>query len=976
MKYIGKRYSSLIIVIFLLFLSVDLSFGFGLTSSKWDQADMPVHYAINSSGSSDTSVFSGVESSFTTWTNVSNSYLSYTRDGNTSNTSGGVNDGTNLMVWVESGWSYDPNTIGLCSVWSSGGRSLDSDIEFNGEYFTWSSSGEAGKMDVQNIATHEAGHASGLADLYSGADSEKTMYGMSGNGETKKRSLASDDILGIQFLYPTGGGDSTPPDTSISSGPSGTWTSSNNLTYTFTGSDDTTSTANLVYQYQLVGYDASYSSASATTTAYYTSVPNGSYTFKVRAKDQAGNVDLTPATSSLTLNYTSPDTTAPDTSIDSGPSGTITVDSAAFTFSGTDDTSASGNLTFSYYLDGYDFAYSSYGSSTTKSYSGLTDGGYTFYVKSKDEAGNIDPSPASRSFTVALPAPDSTAPDTSITSAPSGTISTTSATFTFSGSDDMTDGTNLVYSYYLQGVDSDFLAYTASTSVTYTGLANSDFTFHVRAKDEAGNVDASPASQSFTVLYSDSGNARPIAAAGDDKSVDAGFIQLDGSNSSDPDGDAITYSWSHVPITIMQPVSITGADTATPSFTLTTAMTYQFKLVVNDGTVDSVADYINVTVNDVVPVANAGDDQTVMFNTEVTLDGSGSYDPNGSAITYLWTAPAGVTLGNSYDISLSDTTAAKPTFTPTVAGVYEFSLTVNDGTNNSDPDKVNIIVNSDNAIPVADSGSDQYVSSGDTVTLDGSNSSDADGDTLTYSWRQISGTTVTLSDSTAVSPTFTTSGNDTLSFGLIVNDGEFGSPEDIVDIYASDEIYGSTTITKEGGIFTFNTDQGIASLLFVYGTLTDDLVVSVGKYASPPNMPEGFDALGVAMEFEPDGATFSSAVRVGISYTDEQLGSNTLGQINVFYLDPDTGTYTNLPVVHIDTPTNTVYFQTTHFSVYRLATEKADDTTTTGGGDGDTTEEDKKEESVSCFIAEASFRDAGKSSLLEDIIGKIKGLIE
>lgn len=67
--------------------------------------------------------------------------------------------------------------------------------------FPWSASGEANKMDFENIATHELGHALGLDDLYEVKCSEATMYGYANYGETQKRTLEAGDILGIQKLY-------------------------------------------------------------------------------------------------------------------------------------------------------------------------------------------------------------------------------------------------------------------------------------------------------------------------------------------------------------------------------------------------------------------------------------------------------------------------------------------------------------------------------------------------------------------------------------------------------------------------------------------------------------------------------------------------------------------------------------------------------------------------------------------------------
>ena len=67
--------------------------------------------------------------------------------------------------------------------------------------FDWSSNGEAGKMDFENIATHELGHSAGMGDLYDAVCSNETMYGYADFGETKKQTLNAGDITGINKLY-------------------------------------------------------------------------------------------------------------------------------------------------------------------------------------------------------------------------------------------------------------------------------------------------------------------------------------------------------------------------------------------------------------------------------------------------------------------------------------------------------------------------------------------------------------------------------------------------------------------------------------------------------------------------------------------------------------------------------------------------------------------------------------------------------
>ena len=100
-----------------------------------------------------------------------------------------------------------------------------------------------------------------------------------------------------------GGGDTTPPNTTLTGGPSGTITD-NDVIFSYTGLDNRTPSANLVYSYKLAPYDSSWSSYISSTSKSYSDLPNGSYTFQVRAKDEAGKVDPTPASLSFTVDYT------------------------------------------------------------------------------------------------------------------------------------------------------------------------------------------------------------------------------------------------------------------------------------------------------------------------------------------------------------------------------------------------------------------------------------------------------------------------------------------------------------------------------------------------------------------------------------------------------------------------------------------------------------------------------------------------
>jgi len=178
------------------------------------------------------------------------------------------------------------------------------------------------------------------------------------------------------------------------------------------------------------------------------------------------------------------------------------------------------------------------------------------------------------------------------------------------------------------------------------------------------------------------------------------------------------------------------------------------------------------------PKANAGKDQTVRGGSTITLDGSKSTNPEGTPLTYQWTAPDGITLSSASD--------AKPTFVaPYVADftTYLFTLTVNNGIADSKTDKVIITVRPANLPPVANAGSDQSVRIGKTVTLNGSASSDPDGDTLTYLWTAPEG--ITLSSATDARPTFVSPEvevNTNYIFSLVVNDGKVNSDTDQITI--------------------------------------------------------------------------------------------------------------------------------------------------------------------------------------------------
>lgn len=175
------------------------------------------------------------------------------------------------------------------------------------------------------------------------------------------------------------------PETRITQGPDdGSSTSNTSLTFAFDADEPGSTFKCRVYPAALTPPAFDDCSGAGTHTA--SGFSPGTYSFEVRATDAAGNQDATPAKRTFTV-----DTSAPDTEITSGPSGTVNSASASFGFS-----SGEAGATFECSLDGGAFA----ACSAPQGYTGLSNGPHTFSVRARDAAGNVDASPAARTWTI------------------------------------------------------------------------------------------------------------------------------------------------------------------------------------------------------------------------------------------------------------------------------------------------------------------------------------------------------------------------------------------------------------------------------------------------------------------------------------------------------------------------------------------------------------------------------------------------
>ncbi len=206
-----------------------------------------------------------------------------------------------------------------------------------------------------------------------------------------------------------------------------------------------------------------------------------------------------------------------------------------------------------------------------------------------------------------------------------------------------------------------------------------------------------------------SGASALEARAGDDQTVSPGtMVELDGSGSTGTG--TLTYNWTESS-TVLSVQESFSHEFSIGEHTIT--------LTVSDGT-NTATDTVTVRVNQ-PPIADAGDDRVILPDTYIKLDASGSSDPDGSIASYKWTEDG---------VELSTRKSFNKIFD---AGRHEITLVVTDNDGDTGEDTLEILVN---CAPIADAGPDMTVPEGTRVHFNASNSSDSDGNTMYYEWKE------------------------------------------------------------------------------------------------------------------------------------------------------------------------------------------------------------------------------------------------
>jgi hypothetical protein len=224
------------------------------------------------------------------------------------------------------------------------------------------------------------------------------------------------------------------------------------------------------------------------------------------------------------------------------------------------------------------------------------------------------------------------------------------------------------------------------------------------------------------------------------------------------------------------------------------------------------------------PFANAGKDTTLLSGNAVTLDGSGSTDPDNNITSYAWTKISGP---SSFDISNANSVKAQ--LTNLVQGTFQFELKIGDADGLFSKDSVQVTI-TPNHPPTANAGADQtIVLPVNTVALDGSSSTDPDNNIGSYFWTKISGpSSFNITNVNTVQTQVTDLVQGTYQFELRVTDNAGAASEDTVVIQVIID-------SLSGHEFLFN------NLAWFYDVVD-------GLYVSTPSRPALFFQQNDSME--------------------------------------------------------------------------------------------------------------------------------
>ena len=443
------------------------------------------------------------------------------------------------------------------------------------------------------------------------------------------------------------------------------------------------------YVWDLDG-DGQYDDATGVTVDF-TPTSSGIYTVSVKVTDADGAVSTNDAEVTVTNVAPTADAGGPYTGTEGD---TFTLDASSSTDPGNDIAS------YAWDLDG-DGQYDD-GTGVTVDFTPASSGTYTVSLKVTDEDGAVSTDDAEVTVTNVEPTANAGGPY----------AGSEGGTFTLNASGSIDAGNDIVS--YAWDLDGDGL-YDDGSGVTidFAPMGSGTYTVSVKVTDDNGAMSTDDAK----VVVD---NATPTADVGGPYTGTEGdTFTLDASGSTDPGNDIASYAWD-----LDGDGQYDDGTGVTVDFAPASSGTYTVSVKVTDEDGAVSTDDAQVTIDNVVPVADAGGPYVGSEGDTFTLDASASIDPGNDISSYAWDLDG----DGQYD----DGTGVTVDFTPTSSGNHTVSVQVTDEDGAVSTDEVEVTVA--NAVPVADAGGPYSGTEGDIITLNASGSTDLGNDIVSYAW--------------------------------------------------------------------------------------------------------------------------------------------------------------------------------------------------------------------------------------------------
>ncbi len=472
-----------------------------------------------------------------------------------------------------------------------------------------------------------------------------------------------------------------------------------------------------------------------------------------------------------------------------------------------------------------------------------------------------------------------------------------------SGSATDADGTISMYAWsFVSGNSGSTIASPSTPSTTVSGLTAGTYTYKLTATDNAGGT----ASSNVNITVTAAVNILPVVNAGTNQNIilPVSTATLSGS-ATDADGWISAYTWSFV--SGNSGSTIASPSAASTNITGLTAGTYIFKLTVNDNSGGSASANVTITVvaaSNILPVVNAGTDQTIYLPVNTaTLTGTAT-DADGSIIGMAWTKLSGPSGG-----LITSVTSNITSITSLQAGTYVYRFTAKDNSLASVSDTITVTVISApvmNAVPVANAGADQTITLPvNTATLSGVGT-DADGYITVNLWTKISGPAGGTISSTGATYTLVTAllaGTYMYSFTVTDNYGATSTDTVIINVIAAPvntqagniirvNLYGGRNPSTN---IAWNNNWNVSGASEYFLNQSNDVTTVQAKFNSSVSVQDNGAAFGTGaticpadvLRYNATATTNRSIYITGLNaaktYTIEFFGSSTiLGNKTVF----------------------------------------------------------------------------------------------